>query len=261
LQKQTYKDFEVIVAEDDDSIETKEFLNIYNSHLDIKHFSHENKANRKAIILNKSLPYTKGEYLIFIDGDCIPYTTFIESHVKLSSKKSILCGRRVNIGDKLSQDLRSGDITSLKIENSYIMAYKYLSNGNLRHYEQGIRFNPESFLYKLISSYDKNIHIVGSNFSCFREDIFKINGFDEDIVGGSKDDVDLEWRFVQSGCKLKTCKFCANLFHLNHKRTSRVNDENMAKAQINKNKVENKFICTNGIMKLLKDENYVSADN
>jgi glycosyltransferase involved in cell wall biosynthesis len=192
LEKQTYKDFEVIVAEDDDSNEVKEFLKNFDTILTIKHFFHEDSGNRKAIIMNKVLPHTRGEYLVFIDGDVIPFTTFVESHVTLSEKKTVLCGRRVNLGDKVTKDLRENKITSFDIEKHYFRLYKYLKNDNIRHYEQGLRLTPSSFIYKFISQYNKNIHILGSNFSCYRSDLFEINGFDEDITGTSKDDVDLE---------------------------------------------------------------------
>lgn len=250
LEKQTYKNFETIIVEDDDIIDTKNFLKSLNTKLEIKHFYHEDDGNRKAIIINKALPNISGDYIIFIDGDCIPFSTFIEYHIKQSSKKTVLCGRRVNLGDKVSRDIRDNIKSPEEIENNYFKNLKYLSNDNSRHLEQGLSFNPSSLIFKFIQKRDSNVHIVGSNFSCFKEDLFFINGFDEDITGGSKDDVDLEWRFVQSGCKLKSCKFSANLFHLNHKRASRVKDEEIARKEMDENKIKNKYICSNGIKKL-----------
>jgi cellulose synthase/poly-beta-1,6-N-acetylglucosamine synthase-like glycosyltransferase len=247
LQYQTYKNFEVVIAEDDNSEETKMFLDSYKAIFPIKHFYHENSGNRKAVILNKSLAAIKSDYLIFIDGDIIPYSTFIESHVQLAKPKRILCGRRVNLGDKISKDLREGKITAYKFEKNYIKLFKYLNNDSIRHYEQGFYFKANSIVQKIISRLDKNIHIVGSNFSCYREDLFAINGFDEDIVGGSKDDVDIEWRMVASGCELKSVKFCANCFHLNHSRSSRIDDERIAKAQMEQNKRKGLYKAVHGI--------------
>lgn len=249
LQYQTYANFEILIAEDDNAKETLDFLQNYNSKFKIKHYSHEDKGNRKATILNKVLSNIHTDYIIFIDGDTIPYSNFIESHIVLSEHKTILCGRRVNLGDKVSNDLRIGKSKAFEIEKSFFRKYKYLHNDNIRHYEQGIRLNPNSLFYKFLNKKNKNIHILGSNFSCFREDILEINGFDEDIIGGSKDDVDLEWRFIMSGCKLKSCRYCANLFHLNHSRTSRINEEQIAKEQMQVNQKEQKMRCNNGIRK------------
>jgi glycosyltransferase involved in cell wall biosynthesis len=249
LKQQSYKSFEVVIAEDDDAKETKEFLDDYNLTLSIKHFTQKDDGNQKARILNKVLANIKSDYIIFIDGDTIPYTTFVQSHIELSQEKTVLYGRRVNLGDKVSNDLRNKKITPQEIEKSYIKKFYYLNDDNIRHYEQGIRLKPKSFLHNFITKRDKNTHIVGSNFSCFKKDLDYINGFDEDIVGGSKDDVDLEWRLVKSGCKLKSAKFCANLFHLNHSRASRIDDIKTANKQMEQNKKNNIFICKNGIRK------------
>ena len=59
---------------------------------------------------------SEGECIIFIDGDTIPYSTFIEYHVLLSGPNIGLCGRRVNLGDKVSSDLRKKHINIKDIE-------------------------------------------------------------------------------------------------------------------------------------------------
>ncbi len=252
LDKQSYKEFDIIIAEDDDSAKTKEFLNKYKSMHKIYHFTQEDKGNRKAFILNKALKEIKSDYLIFIDGDTIAFKRFVESHVELAQKKYILCGRRVNLGKKISEDIRDDKIQVNEIESSYrsIKTFKYLTKNGTRHYEQGVSFSPNNFILKFFHYFDKNLHILGSNFSCFRDDLEYINGFDEDIEGGSRDDVDLEWRFLMSGCKLKSVKFCANLFHLYHDRSPREESYNIAQKQMKKNKLEKRYICKNGIKKL-----------
>jgi cellulose synthase/poly-beta-1,6-N-acetylglucosamine synthase-like glycosyltransferase len=249
LEYQTYKDFEVIVAEDEASNAYKSLLKKFNR-LEIKHVFHEDKGNRKATILNKALAEVSGKYLIFIDGDTIPFSTFIASHVALSEPKTVLCGRRVNMGVTVSEDIRAKKRSVHEIEKHYFKNYNYLKKNGTRHYEQGLCFKPNSWIQKQLSNSNKNIHILGSNFSCFREDFFKINGFDEDIIGGSKDDVDLEWRLIDSGCRLKSVKYCANLFHLHHDRVSRVDEEKIAKEQMQKNRDARRYICMNGIKKL-----------
>ncbi|MBD3793843.1 MAG: glycosyltransferase [Campylobacterales bacterium] len=250
LREQTYKNFEVIIAEDDDSQEVKDFVSSYESDYSVKHLTHEDVGNRKAIIMNRALSHAQGEYIVFIDGDTIPFCTFIESHVKLSQPHTVLCGRRVNLGAQVSDDLRSGVVSAKRLESRFFRSYFYITQGETRHYEQGIRLAPNSFLHRFLSSLNHNIHILGSNFSCFKDDIFAINGFDEDIVGGSKDDVDLEWRFMMSGCSLKSCKYCANLFHLHHKRASRKDEIAIANEQMRLNREKRKYICSNGIEKL-----------
>jgi len=251
LEKQTYKDFEVLVAEDDESTEVKNFLENYESTFIIKHLFHENIGNRKAIIMNKALLKSDGAYIIFIDGDTIPYSTFIASHVALSEVKTVLCGRRVNLGDKVSLKLRSNKLTAFDLEKKYFRHYFYINDDNVRHYEQGIHFKPNWFIQKLLTKYNKNAHILASNFSCFKEDIFSVNGFDEALpYAPNRDDTDLEWRMIGLGCKMKSVKFCANMFHLNHERTDRTEEEKVNMEIILKKQQRHEYVAKNGIEKL-----------
>jgi len=251
LQLQTYKNFEIIVAEDSETTATKRLLEAYTSLYKIIHLSHEDRGNRKAIIMNKALNVANGSYIIFIDGDTLPYSTFIESHIQLSMKKTVLCGRRVNLGDKVSDDLRKAKISVVDIEKRYIRLYKYLSNDNLRHYEQGLKIAANSLVYRIIRYFNKNVHIVASNFSCYKEDIYAINGFDENLpYAPHRDDTDTEWRFIANGCSMKSCKYCANLLHLNHARNDRISEEMENLKLIQHKQNRNYFIAKNGIRKL-----------
>jgi len=248
FDNQTYKTFEVIIAEDDDSQDTRDFLSTQNRKYNINHVFHENRGNRKASIMNRALLYVKGKYVIFIDGDTIPYSTFIEAHVSLSAPKTILCGRRVNLGDKVSSDLREKKMSAQKIEKNYFKMYNYLKSDNMRHYEQGIAFKVNSFIYNLIQKFGKNINLLASNYSCFKEDIFEVNGFDENLpYAPHRDDTDLQWRLVRSGCVLKSCKYCANLFHLNHARSER-REEGIANLKIiEEKKRQDEYVALVGI--------------
>jgi len=251
LKLQTYQNFEVIVAEDDNSNELKDFLKEYKSKYSIYHLFHENLGNRKAIIMNKALKESRGEYIVFIDGDTIPYRTFVESHVALAKKRVVLCGRRVNLGDKVSTLLREGKISAYELERHYLKYYRLIKDDNSRHYEQGLYFKANGIVQKILMKLNKNVHIVASNFSCFREDIFAVNGFDEDLPNAPhRDDTDLEWRMVGIGCKLVSVKYCANMFHLNHSRNDRRDEEEENMRLIRKKQQQKEFVAKNGIMKL-----------
>jgi glycosyltransferase involved in cell wall biosynthesis len=250
LKLQTYKKFEVIVAEDDDSQEVQKFLADYDAEYKIKHLGHEDNGNRKAIIMNKALLVADGTYVIFIDGDTIPYSDFVESHVKLSEKNAVLCGRRVNLGDKVSKDLREKKTRALEIEKKYLGYYGYLHDDNIRHYEQGFSFRANSLIQKIMGKLNKNVHILASNYSCYKEAIYAVNGFDEDLpFAPNRDDTDLEWRLISAGYKMKSCKYCANLLHLNHPRTDR-KEEGLVNMEIIEQKQQNnEYIVKNGIIK------------
>jgi|GEM_PF-4953992 len=248
---QTYKNFEVIVAEDDDSHETKFFLKNFKNSFSILHFYQEDLGNRKPRAVNNAIKISSGQYIIFIDGDTIPYSTFVENHVKLSSPNVGLCGRRVNLGDKVSLELRNKKITALELERNYIKKYIYLNDDNIRHYEQGIEFTPNGIIQKAISKFNKNANIVASNFSCYKEALLKVNGIDESLpFAPSRDDYDLQWRLEYIGIEMKISKYCTNLFHLNHARTDRLNEDTENRKLIEIKKAKKQYFAKDGIEKL-----------
>lgn len=249
LKEQTYKNFEVIVAEDNDSEEVKKYLKSLETFFPIKHYFHPDNGLQKAIARNASIRMSEGEYLIFIDGDTIPYSTFIESHVALSEPRTVLCGRRVNLEDGLSTALRQHKVRSIDLEN-ILRFLPQLVQDKTRHIEQGLYFKPNGLIQQFLAKQDKNINMVGANFSCYKTDMLLINGCDESMTDGpGVDDTDLQWRFEASGITMKSCKYCANLFHLNHSRNDRqdIYDKNVAYMREKQQRKE--IICPNGIVK------------
>ncbi|HXO75095.1 MAG TPA: glycosyltransferase, partial [Puia sp.] len=83
LNKQTYTDFEVIIAEDDDAAATVEFLKEQSALLPfpILHVSQKDDGFRKDEILNKAVIAATGEFLVFLDGDCIPHRRLLKEYV------------------------------------------------------------------------------------------------------------------------------------------------------------------------------------
>ena len=247
LKTQTYKNFEVIVAEDNDSKEMKEYVASIEG-LEVKHTFQEDDGVRKSRSQNNGILASSGEYLIFLDGDIIPYSTFVAGHVFLSQKGVVLAGRRVNLNDKLSKKFRGGSLKPYTLEKYYfLLGFGLMFDRNAR-FEQGIYVNPNSFIYKqFIKNKKRNRSLIGCNFSCFKDDMVIINGFDESYGESSlPDDMDLDWRFKAYGLELKSCKNVANTFHLYHKKQNNPTSKEQW-AKFNKNKEEGKYICEQGL--------------
>lgn len=226
LKKQDHPDLEVIVAEDNNGVEMAEYVNSITG-LDVKHTTQEDKGIRKARSQNNAVLKSTGEYLVFIDGDCIPYTTFINAHAKLAEEGCVLSGRRVNLGAETSTMIRENVITASSLERNYLLkSLKLLKKGST-HTAQGIYLKPDSWLYRNTVAKRKksNLNILGCNFSCYKKDILAIDGFDESYGETAvPDDTDLQWRLEAAGLRLKTCKLSANQFHLHHSRHHQVRD-------------------------------------
>lgn len=248
LGKQTYSNFELIVAEDNNSQEIRDYIKSIRN-IRIKHTQQDDKGIRKSRSINNAILASSGEYLIFIDGDCIPYSTFIDSHVKLSEKGHILSGRRINLGKFYSSSIRRGLISSRLVEKSFPLNIPLMLLDKASHIEQGVYIQPAGWLYtKLISKRKRNTNLLGCNFSCFRSDILAINGFDESYEGTAVgDDTDLEWRFTANGLNIKSCKNACNIFHLHHTSEHRMVDSSKEIKLMNERKINNIFYCENGL--------------
>lgn len=219
LRIQDYDNFELIVAEDNNDPAIETYLQTITD-IDIIHTRQDDLGIRKSRSQNNAIIKSTGDYLIFIDADCIPYRTFISSHAKLAKKGYVLSGRRVNTGKKISSLIRNRKVKPSTLESFFIMSTPVLLIDGSTHINQGLFFNPDGYIYKNIISRraNTNTNILGCNFSCFKNDIVAINGFDESYGQlALPDDTDIQWRFIAYGLKLKSCKMAANVFHLHHK--------------------------------------------
>jgi len=219
LRTQDYQNFELIVAEDNNDPAISAFLDSVTD-IDILHTSQKDDGIRKARSVNNAIIKSTGDYLIFIDADCIPYHSFISSHAKLAERQCALSGRRVNLGPRFSALLRKNKLKARTLEKYFLLLTPLLMADGASHLTQGISLNAKGFIYRNFIARRKksNVSLLGCNFSCFKNDMLAIDGFDELYLGESclADDTDLNWRFAAYDLKLKSCKITANVFHLYH---------------------------------------------
>ena len=258
LKLQTYKNFEVIIVEDNNSDKMKNYISTITD-LDVKHTSQIDNGIQKMRSLNNGIIKSSGEYLIFIDGDCIPYTNFIESYITIAQEGHVSSGRRVNIGPKYAKKLRNKELTAYKLEKNFLWYFLSIYNDAIeRHSEEGFWFDPKSWFYTtFLKERNQNTNILGCNYACYKKDMIKINGYDEGYgetaVG---DDTDIQWRFEEIGLKMKSARNIANIFHLYHDRGFRnVIPWEKEYNQMLENKKNKKYFCDKG---LDKHEDYIN---
>lgn len=251
LCNQTIIPDEIIISEDGNSIEMSDYFKVAKEKykkLDINHLFQEDIGWRKNIALNRAIVASKYEYLIFIDGDCVPFDDFIENHLGQATKRIVLAGKRVELGENITREIRSKKLTVSKLTNNYWLYVIKLINDKTRHLEDILHISYKSFLSPYIKK-EVN-YIIGCNWSAFKEDILEINGFDETYTLPSVgEDVDLGWRFRGLGIELKSCRYNANLVHLYHKKRFDSSQGIINNAILKKNFDANKFFCDNGIKK------------
>ncbi len=248
LLHQTLHVSEIIISEDCQSDEMKAYFATLNNPK-IKHLSQEDDGWQKNRALNRAIQASENDYLIFIDGDCVPYPTFVESHVALAQKNAVLCGRRTEPGEKFTKLLRTQELSIREFVSNYIPNYFKLKNDKIRHYDDGIYFHPNSMILNFIKkSRKKENHIVGCNFSCWKKDLEMMNGFDEDFkMPTTGEDTDVERRLRHFGIKMNSCRYSANVIHLHHKKV--FNKEISTQTEALMETKKDIFVCENGLKK------------
>ena len=255
LEKQTYMNFEVVVAEDGNSEMMTKAIELAKQEysFDIIHTTQEDSGVRKSRSQNQGIKASSGEYLIFIDGDCLLYSNFIENHLALSGKKKIITGRRVNLGPKYSALLRTESISSSWLEKNFVRKYFDIKEDakRERHSEEGFRVKANGFIDRTIKKLrKKEFPMLGCNMSFYKTAMLEINGFDEGLGNSSMaSDTDLAWRFRGVGYKIVSARFVCNEFHLYHTRSPGDYDRALDLKML-ANQEKNLYRCRNGIKKI-----------
>ena len=105
LASQEDRDFEVIVADDGSGPETRELLQSWVPTLGARliHVWHKDRGFRLAEIRNRAILRCSGTICIFIDGDCIARSNFVDVHRRLAEPGWFVAGNRVLLGRHLSE--------------------------------------------------------------------------------------------------------------------------------------------------------------
>jgi glycosyltransferase involved in cell wall biosynthesis len=210
--------FELIISDDGSGPETKRCIDGFSSThaIDLKHIWHEDEGFRKTIVLNKSIAAASNEYLVFIDGDCIPRSNFIAQHRSLARKNRIVGCDRVRLDEKTTQRLLDND---LEIHGWSLLALlKLRMGGHINRLLPLISLPLGAFRNRTPHRWQR---IRGCNFGIFKEDICAIHGFDESFTGWGYEDSDLAARAINQGCLVRRGDHAATVLHLWHEELNR----------------------------------------
>ena len=204
LEHQTRWPDEVLFADDGSGEPTKDLIAKFaaTAPVPVHHLWHPHDGFRKTIILNKTVAAAAGDYLIFTDADCVPHPKFVADHAALAEKDFWVQGRRCFVREKYVPDF----------EADKIPAWNWMLTGKITGAAKGVRWP-----IQIIRRDTKQRGIIGCNMAFWREDIFAVNGFDEDYAGwGTGEDSDIGTRLYHLGRIRKFVYGRAITFHLNH---------------------------------------------
>jgi glycosyltransferase involved in cell wall biosynthesis len=212
---QTYRFFELIVADDGSTQETKNIIDSMQSQVffDIVHVWQEDFGFQKTKILNKAVNASRTPYLIMSDGDCIPRSDFVEQHVKYREVGYFLSGGYYMLPMLISQFISEEDIYSGCCFNLKWLKEKGLTSSfkNYKLSVSGLKSKLLNFLTPTKPTWN------GHNASGWKKDIVAVNGFDERMAYGGEDR-ELGERLINYGIMAKQIRYSAICLHLDHER-------------------------------------------
>ena len=218
LSRQGDPDFEVVVA-DDGSAEKHRQMVIESDvarALRVTYVWHPDIGFTASRVRNRGVAASRGKYIIFLDGDCVPERDFIARHKAIAQKGFFVNGSRILLSPELTARVLSSKEQVDGRSRSYWLRQRLLGHANkltglLRLPDLSIRIK-KKFSWKGIRS---------CNMGVWKEDFVRVDGFDESFVGWGHEDADFVLRLHHAGVTRKN-GFCATeVFHLWHPESSR----------------------------------------
>jgi cellulose synthase/poly-beta-1,6-N-acetylglucosamine synthase-like glycosyltransferase len=240
LDRQSFKNFEVIVAEDNDDLQTIDFISKARTRhtFRILHVSQKDLGFRKNKILNRALNIASFDTVLFLDGDCIPHKDFLRQYSNNIVRGTAYFGRRVMLGKVLTSKLLiSGELFSLNMLRMIFSDSKRIEEGLYLPWFRKIKRQYRG--------------ILGCNWGIHKNDLTDVNGFDEDYIHACVgEDNDIEWRLRLNGIHFKSLKHKAIVFHMHHAENWDNNAVLVNNALFEEKKKLKRALCLNGLVKI-----------
>lgn len=215
LVQQGTSSFEVVIADDGSDQSTSQVLeDPALAPLACTHVWHPDDGFRACTIRNRAIAATAAEYLIFCDGDCIPRDDFVASHLRHARQGTFISASRVHIPEAVHQQFSDEDILSGRVFDVWFLAS---IDPALR--SQSWRLRCRAWTERWMNTLTWRYGIFhGSNASAWRQDVQRVNGFDEEFDGYGSEDRDLGLRLRNSGTRSRYLKYSLVQLHLMHPR-------------------------------------------
>jgi glycosyltransferase involved in cell wall biosynthesis len=201
LANQTNQNFETVVADDGSDPDASQIA----ANFQAKHVWHPHDGFRAAAIRNRAVEASSGDYLIFLDGDCIPRPSFVERHRALAEAGWLVAGNRT---------LMSQEATA-----RYLKSGGHVPGGWLGARLRGDINRIAPLLTLPIPRKLSPARWDGAmtcNLAMWRADFDRVGGLDEAYCGWGYEDSDLVVRLFRAGVKRKDGRFATGVVHLWH---------------------------------------------
>ena len=204
---QSTRDFEVVVADDGSGPETRNVVESFAADFPVRllHVWQPDAGFHKSRAVNRATLQSRGSYLLFSDGDCVPAPTLIAEHLAVARPGHYVVGGFIRLSEQQSATLGDDDVRAGNLER-FVTPVQWLDL-YLTHLK--------SLAYIAVNK-SRKPKIYGLNFSLHRDDFFRVNGYDETYHNSAKEDSDLRNRMQVAGLRAISLWHRPGVFHQHH---------------------------------------------
>lgn len=212
---QAHHDFELVVADDGSAQATRDVIREVSQQHDlaIRHVWQPDLGFRKCRILNQAALATQADYLIFSDGDCIPRKDFVACHAHLARQGHFLSGGYFKLPAAVT-----AQVTPQSVLTGQVTDARWLVSHGMQRTSKLSKLTASGWRARLFNALTPTRPTWnGHNASCWREDLLRVNGFDE-RMGYWAQDREFGERLVHADIKGVQVRYSAICVHLHHER-------------------------------------------
>ena len=213
LSHQTDRSFEVVVADDGSGPATAALVQRWQPRLGVPlaHVWQVDWGFRAAEIRNRAILAARGDYCVFLDGDCIARPDFVAAHRRLAEPGWFVTGNRVLLSAELTAAVLRDGLRPQAWRLSEWIAQRRRGGVNRLAAVLPLPLGP---LRKLRPG--KWLGARSCNLAVWRSDLDRIDGFDASFSGWGREDSDLLVRLIHAGVRRKDGRFATGVIHLWH---------------------------------------------
>lgn len=211
-------DFEIIIADDGSGHNTQQAIAALQARapLALRHVWQEDLGFRAARGRNLGTLAAHGDYIIFLDGDCVPQRNFISQHRKLAQRGYLVSGSRILLSEAATLRTLNQRLDLSALSTAQQLAWRL--RGDTNKVLQLLITWPD--LWRTSKRFTWR-RIKSCNLGVWRSDLDMVNGFDESFLGWGHEDSDLVVRLFNAGVMRKDGAFSTEVFHLWHRENQR----------------------------------------